>query len=1111
MKKILLLASCLIGMTTASAQDASQWNVGDEITNQIGWGNLSFESDPMDYWKVENINGSPTNTGGLFESYEGGDAVDLYQYVYLPAGMYKVECQGYYRNGTSWDADPKAFNTDNWKDYAMLTVQNGIYNIDSDEFTGGRTFSNPLMPRLFDYQDTKIYDMAEAGDESSWDMSDGEYGEFGWGPTSVPGTRKWFQAGKYQPYDEGGVTYNMVNFFLVEDGYVKVGVKKVGSISADSFFATNFKMYYMGEAGEAAELMALQDDIADYYHKVEDIRDSYDGGLLYTLLGDALMEEFDDAFGSISNMSKEECEEALPVIQGLYTKALKAQEARTKLEDVIATMDNLSEKTNYAGKAAFTAALNKAKGFIDPDNEDVEGDFDSFQESYDELLAARVVYLQTQTKVDGAYDFTPLIAYPWFCNPEYEPSWDADANWWAANQASLDAGWSDYDDVDGTGKGRHDDGKAEATPIADKVVLSSKSDVVGQWYQVNNGLVIYWNDNLPCVKKWDMPHSDADDYPRDVAQRITGVPNGYYKLRALAQTWMNDWSDSQPCKNRIYIQSGDNYSESDYLEPGGWWGKDIRQWKELETDMIQVTDGEIVVAQRDNGFAAVTGFRLFYYGETPDYATLVQPEIEAAKNSVDGLQWEGDKAAANAILAEIPATINDDESFKLTKLVIAEAKEYVNNANKAINGYKTDKTYTTLLEEYSSEDVQSIVSVAFEYAIMLGTGENDTYELVQPANDAAVAYTSYLATYEKALAYNDATLNAIVAKQVAELKAAYKDAETIEKYINELATPMTISEFNKIGAGEASEANPLNVTNMIVNPTFADGPIRDMINNTSQNGAPGWNCEFTASINEYGRENAEIWNQGPFTFSQKISGLPAGTYELRVKAIYRDGGSVGTSRVEAYRAAGGEEDWDNHNAQLFARTGEDNDQFTYVKAIESLVSTENSITEVVTRYDQEEDMPEPFPVNISTLAPAETGEDIETASYTHVADGSYPFDEKATVGEETYYYPASMYGFYMWCVNHPEDVTNKVQITINPGDILEVGIRKTDAIGSDWVIMDDFELYYLSGNTFKEVLTGVKDVTAPAQNNAIYNLAGQRVDKNYKGIIIQNGVKKYAK
>ena len=167
MKKALLLTSCLLlGMTKLSAQvpDASKWKVGDDITDQVSWGNLSFENDPMDFWKFESTKGSTTKTGGLFECYDGENA-DLYQYVQLPAGMYKVECQGYYRCGTSWDDDPNSYGDESrWEDNAEIYVQNGTYDITSDKFTGGRSFSNPLMPRLFDFQDTKIYDMHEAGD-----------------------------------------------------------------------------------------------------------------------------------------------------------------------------------------------------------------------------------------------------------------------------------------------------------------------------------------------------------------------------------------------------------------------------------------------------------------------------------------------------------------------------------------------------------------------------------------------------------------------------------------------------------------------------------------------------------------------------------------------------------------------------------------------------------------------------------------------------------------------------------------------------------------------------------------------------------------------------------
>lgn len=53
--------------------------------------------------------------------------------------------------------------------------------------------------------------------------------------------------------------------------------------------------------------------------------------------------------------------------------------------------------------------------------------------------------------------------------------------------------------------------------------------------------------------------------------------------------------------------------------------------------------------------------------------------------------------------------------------------------------------------------------------------------------------------------------------------------------------------------------------------------------------------------------------------------------------------------------------------------------------------------------------------------------------------------------------------------------------------------------------------YY--GHTFAEDVTAIESVTAAkaAKADALYNLAGQRVGKNYRGIVIENGVKKVQK
>ena len=234
MKKFLLMASMLVmGVVATFAQN---WAVGDEITGKIG--NPSFTEDAIAPWTFNHSGGNTTETGGLCELYNGSES-DLFQYIELPAGMYKLECQGYYRIGQSWDVDPNTFNTDEWVDEAQLYVQNGKYNVDTKQFIGGRTFKTPLMPRLFDYQATQIYeDLVKEG----WDMSDGHYEvgpegnktDLGWGPCSVPGSLMWFEAGKYKPYDDDDVKYNTVTFFLTEDGYVKIGVSKAASRNADS-------------------------------------------------------------------------------------------------------------------------------------------------------------------------------------------------------------------------------------------------------------------------------------------------------------------------------------------------------------------------------------------------------------------------------------------------------------------------------------------------------------------------------------------------------------------------------------------------------------------------------------------------------------------------------------------------------------------------------------------------------------------------------------------------------------------------------------------------------------------------------------------------------------
>ena len=509
----------------------------------------------MDFWKVE-ASGSPTTTGGAFEAYDN-DKVDLYQYVKLPAGMYKVVCQGYYRGGNSGSDDPTAAlaegqcaynwsNRDNWVDNAFLSVYNGVYNEDKGTFIPNHQFKTPLMPRLFEGQTTQVFDEGSEHPDG-WNKSDYFYTDLGcYGPTSFPGSCAWFQAGKYMPYEDDDVKYNTVTFFLTEEGYVKVGVVKNTKINQDSFFATNFKMYYMGEAGEAAALLALQDDVEALYEQLVDLRDNGVGFLKGKLEDEIMLYEMSYSADAYS-LDKEEATEAKAKLSELLIGATTAKGDLASLEGAISSIEALISTTDYSGKADLTTALEAAKSSIS-DNYVYEGkeDWDTYQVLRDALYAARLDYLKSSPRLeDGSWDFTAFINYHWFCNPEYEPSWDAETNSWVPNQAALDLGWSEKDDVDGTG-----------ADIASMVKLGTDQTVIGEWYRVNTGLVVYWNDNLPCVKKWDMPHPEDD--VREVAQKLVGIPNGFYKLKALGLTWSNDWDQGEKlCKCRIYAKSGD--------------------------------------------------------------------------------------------------------------------------------------------------------------------------------------------------------------------------------------------------------------------------------------------------------------------------------------------------------------------------------------------------------------------------------------------------------------------------------------------------------------------------------------------------------------------------
>lgn len=1067
MKKLLLTAAVFLAASYAQKSVAADWTEGQDITEQVGWGNLSFENEPFDYWKFTSSKGSTTQTGGLFEVYDGADA-DLYQYVQLPAGMYRVECQGYYRCGTSWDDDPNSYgNPDRWEDLALLYAQNGTYDITSEEFTPARTFKTPLMPRLFDFQATQLYVGPKEGEDGyqGWDMSDGDYGDKGWGPCSVPGSLVWFNEGKYQPYNDGeGVKYNTVTFFLTEDGYVRIGVRKTDPRSADSFMVTNFHLYYEGEAGEAAELMALQDEVADYYHQLEDMENQYSGGMIYTLISDARM-EFDAEYGNIEGLTKEECLAAIDIIKDVFEKAAAAQAAYAKLEGIIKVMEILYNSTDYAGKADFGAVLQKAQNCIDPNYELAEGEgFDTFQTVYDELCAARIAYLMTQEQVNGAYNFSSAINTAFFCDNQYTPIWSADANAYVFptidgldESLQPDNTWATIQEQSYP-EAKADASRSEWVPICETVKINER-EVENQWvirsttWHGGGPIGVTMQHGYPAIGGWtDKPTGN----PELLYQIITGLPNGYYSMSALMCNAGADISDLQ----YAYIEAGESKEIAHLTQKGNpWWGGNRDQWRQtvwqkLTTNMVYVGDGRVTIGTSSDAFYASTGFQLYYYGEEPNFTALVAPAVASAQANIENLTWPGDKAAAQAILAEIPEQIGGQEAYQAALATIARANEYVATATNVINNWKAIENFSALNEKQTADSPEyAIVETAFMQVLTLGEGETDTYLDAIAADNDYAAYVDYL-DYRSAmgqLASSDEELARLIAAQNEVLTQNYATAAQLTDYKAQLAAPYNKALLVSLGYDKATPDNPVDITALIVNPNFNEG-------------AKGWqgNPTLTSDQTTFAEElgSAEVWNT-TFNVSQTIYSLPAGLYRVEAQAFYRDAADASAAYNNWWYTAGTDpEFWENANAKLYANNN--TTDIVSIASVELTVPSMQAFRDKVVAAEEADEHGDEIWVDHWKAQDSIVAQ--QYMPYVEVAADGWFWDTKIEDNDDVYYYPASLMGVSNCFRNNPTAYVNTVTAKVKEGGSLSLGVKKDVVISGDWVAFDNFRLYYLGAS-----------------------------------------------
>ena len=613
--------------------------------------------------------------------------------------------------------------------------------------------------------------------------------------------------------------------------------------------------------------------------------------------------------------------------------------------------------------------------------------------------------------------------------------------------------------------------------------IVDNGDAPGQWNIKQTtwhggSLGITMSHSYPAIGGWT---AEPSGNPEIISQTITNLPNGYYSMSALMCNAGADISKLQ----YVFIKSGETEEHAPLTMKGNpWWGGNKEAWRsgvweKLRTGVVYVNDGTVTIGSASDAFYAVTGFQLQYYGENVDYTSLLAKEIDAVKANVETLMWMGDKKAANAILAQLPTEITTEEDYAKAKDILKQTTDYVVTANSVANSnFKPADKYYSLAEAYEEGTPEYDIIINAWASVMSMEEDEDagiylTYKDAIEANEIYDAYASYI-NYRASI--GDYIKKPDVAKVVAEqndiLAKKYASVEELSKYQSDIAlvyNKVLLADKN-IDLSKATEDNPVDVTLFVANPGFEEGKT-------------GWNGDMT-NDKISGSETLyfgvpERYNT-TFDINQTLHSLPAGYYRVKCQAFYRDGGDANQAYKNWQTAGYDKELWDTGIAYLYA-----NDRQVKVNSLGSEYPTEY-MTEYIEKYENAEEGIEGTPVYQK--------QDVENPSF------AFPWDTKVTDGEETFYYPNSVYGSKNIFTKHPEMYNNEIDVYVEEGGNLTFGLRKTEKIGNDWSMFDNFQLFYIGTKT----PTGINatEIANGANAEGIYTISGVKTNSMNKGINI---------
>jgi hypothetical protein len=639
-------------------------------------------------------------------------------------------------------------------------------------------------------------------------------------------------------------TFTPVSEFTLQFGF-QAG--NGGSGSTPWVFIDGIKLYKIAEADPEElvmnDLLAIKDTIQVVVDEAEGA--GLDG------LADEIREysyylEDDVIDGKMTTIQKEAELQAAKEKVIYYRKAIAAGQ---KLDELIQKMDAIAEKYDFPGKAAFLDAKAKIEGYA------ANGTAEQLIGAEAEVDAAIFAYITSQPASEEApADYTVLVKNPWFIKSALEPT--------------LEDGVAYYSNEYEEGKS-HDDFTSEG------------------WYKsgatTDGDQRLNFNQGRSCWNAWASSISTIG-----IAQDLTGLPNGYYTVKA-------DLTTQVSCVSSQYVYATTELGtfKSEILTDGGAI-EGYTPWSTLTAKKILVTDGKLTIGAMGEGqnkggsagWFCATNFRLEFLGEAGEDAmkALLSEKIVEATTLAQTMNFAGDKKALQDSIAKYTNAADVTAAIAAMNVALDEAKA---SQAKYDEYWMDGKTLPVMRDSLEKEgayaDAREIVEFAFNYAMTWLACDTASYKDIDThvnlvknySNTYAPVYNEAAELAAKSSDNMKAYLVQLMADQKAVLLSAMQEAATVNTLVSDLKAAMAaVKKQNIVDDENASDftafiinPNAEGTDGWIVNKGNGDGPIK-----TSGQWMDDSKSPFFDSWNQNGLSGHKLY--------QDIASLPNGTYTL---------------------------------------------------------------------------------------------------------------------------------------------------------------------------------------------------------------------------------------